>query len=288
MNEKIKKYFDLFPIVVPAIYILGYIVVNGYLSNYNFSDYNILNLTYLKAGILYSFLITIIFITMKLSFIEDTMTDNLKKSWPSLLIATANILFITTIFSFFIIDFKDLMDKDIKAFKLFGVCFILYILFRIWMMGKKPKNKLGVVVLIVPQIIFTLIILLIFCHYFNTVKDILFFNSGLALIIFLALGDFGDKNYSGKIVTDVILLIVFSFFFGKNIYGNLPFKFGGGQQYEIVVAKCKPINEIVNQNQTLDTLSVIYENDSRILINDKKKNTIFIDKSEIKAYKILK
>jgi hypothetical protein len=65
MTEKLKKYLDFFPIAVPAIYILGFIVINGHLSNYNFSDYNILNFTYLKAGILVSFIIAVVFLAMK-------------------------------------------------------------------------------------------------------------------------------------------------------------------------------------------------------------------------------
>lgn len=265
MTEKLKKYLDFFPILVPAIYILGFIVINGHLSNYNFSDYNILNFTYLKTGILIFFLIAVIFLTIKFSFAQETMTDNLKKSWPSLVIATYNILFITMLLSFAIIDFKDLIENHKTAFYIFIICFVLNGFYRVWTMGKTANNNLGVLFLTVPAIILTLIIMLTFSTYYQIIRDVLIFNSFLALIFFIALGDFGDKNYSARIITDFIVIIGFSFFFGKNIFSKIPSKFGGGQSYQIVVAKCTSINDLVNENRPLDTLSVIYENDNRLL-----------------------
>jgi hypothetical protein len=288
MTEKLKKYLDFFPIAVPAIYILGFIVINGHLSNYNFSDYNILNFTYLKAGILVSFIIAVVFLAMKFSFTKETMTDNLRKSWPSLAIVTYNILFITMLLSFIVIDFKDLLKNHKTAFYVFDTCFLLHAFFRIWSMGKTAKNNLGVLFLTIPSIILTLIIMLTLGSYNQTIKDILIFTSVLALVFFLAFGDFGDQNYNARIISDVVIIIGLVFFFGKNIFGKIPSKFGGGQQYEIIVANCNSINGIVNENRPMDTLSVIYENDSRLLISDKKKNILFIDKSEIKTYKIIK
>jgi hypothetical protein len=288
MTEKLKKYLDFFPIAVPAIYILGFIVISGHLSNYNFSDYNILNFTYLKAGILVSFLITVVFLTMKFSFSQETMTDNLQKSWPSLVIATYNIFFITMLLSFVIIDFKDLIENHITAFYIFDILFLLHSFFRIWVMGKTAKNNLGVLVLTIPAIILTLIIMVTLGKYYQTIRDVLIFNLALALVFFLAFGDLGDKNYNARIITDLILIIGLGFFFGKNILSKVPSKFGGGQPYEIVVAKCSSINDVVNENRPMDTLLVIYESDSRLLVSDKKRNTLFVDKGEIKTYKIIK
>jgi hypothetical protein len=129
--------------------------------------------------------------------------------------------------------------------------------------------------------------MLTFGTYYQTIRDILIFNSFLALVFFLAFGDFGDKNYNARVIIDLIVIIGLSFFFGKNIFSKIPSKFGGGQPYEIVVAKCTSINDVVNENRPLDTLQVIYENDSRLLVNDKKSNILFIDKGEIKTYKII-
>lgn len=288
MTEKFRKYLDFIPIVVPVIYIIGFIVINGNLSNYSFSDYQILNFSYLKAGILVSFVIAIIFLAMRFSFIEGTMTDNLEKSWPSLLISISNILFITMFLSFAIIDSKYLLLNHKVAFYVYHICFLLYAFFRIWAMNKTAKNNIGILVLTVPAIILNLIIMIILSSNFQIIRDILIFNSLLGLVFFLAFGDFGDKNYNIRIITDIIVVIGLSFFFGKNIYGKIPSKFGGGQPHEIVVAKCTPINEVVNENRLMDTLFVVYENDSRLLITDKRRNTIFVDKSEIKAYKIIR
>lgn len=287
MTEKLKKYLDLLPIAVPAIYILGFVVVNGQLSNYHFSDYNILNFTYLKAGILISFFIAIIFIAIIISFSPDTMTDNYKKSWPSLVIGTSNVLLVTLLLSFSVVDLKSLNENYKTAYYIVLIGFLLYSYFRIWASGKSPKNNLGILLLIVPAIVLLVVILITLGIYYKTIMHFLIFNSVLSIVIFLAIGEFGDKNYKARIVTDIIVLIGLCFFFGKYIFTKVPAKFGGGQPYEIVVAKSISINDLVNENRPLDTLQVLYENDSRLLVCDKSHNILFIDKGEVKAYKIL-
>ena len=62
-------------------------------------------------------------------------------------------------------------------------------------------------------------------------------------------------------------------------------KFGGGQPYEII---CKyPSDSLVNKSvPTSDTLLVLYENDDRLLLKNRKGEIMFTQKSELKTYYI--
>lgn len=296
MYDKIKKYFDLIPIIVPVIYIIGFFVINGYLSNYNFSDYNILNFTYLKAGILVSILIALLLFVITISYTKETMTDGLTKSWRSILVSIFGVLMISVVLSFILIDPMYLIRNHKTAFFIIKLSFAFFALslLRINFI-KSPKNisKISnynwfILKLIVPPIIFLSVIICTLCFYYLNVLFLLMFNITIFWIYTIMLGEFGDKGFNPAMAINFLAIIVSSFFFGKFIYGRIPSNFGGGQQHEIVVYKSSLINDLVNENRTSDTLRLIYENDNGFLITEKNKSVIFIEKSEIKAYKILR
>ncbi len=288
MNESLKKYTELLPIFVPVIYILGFIVISGHLSKFGFNDYNLINFTYLKAGILVLVFISVVFISMKFSFSKTTMTDDLTKSWPSLILGISNILFITLITTPFLIDLNDLQSYNRLASISVIILTFIYLGFRIFLIGKTPKNNIGFLIIVLPSIFLLIIVFSILSYHYDIVKFLLIFNFTLTIIFFLALGDIGDKTYGSRIMTDSIILLAVCFFFGKYLYFNIPSKLGGGQPYEIVISKIDKTNELLFLDQQLDTLKVIYENDDRILVENRKKSIIFIDKGGLKAYEILK
>src|SRR5688572_13605639 len=53
--EVILKYSALFPLFIGLCYFIGFICFSSHLSSYGISESNILNLEYLKTGLLYCF-----------------------------------------------------------------------------------------------------------------------------------------------------------------------------------------------------------------------------------------
>jgi len=106
-------------------------------------------------------------------------------------------------------------------------------------------------------------------------------------MISLTIGDFGDKNYRSMIFPNIVVLIFLSYLFGYFIYNDIPSKLGGGKPYDIVISGCHSVNTLVAEERLIDTVSVLYENDVRLLVLDKCENILFIEKKEIPAYKIL-
>jgi hypothetical protein len=285
--EKLKKYLILLPIVAPIIYFLGYVVINSYLSQYSFYDFDIFSPNYLRAGILFSIFITIIFYSVYIAFNKATMTDNYLKSWPSLLTALSNLLFITFLFNLYLVGLEHIINESNYYYWIFIICVLLYFLFRIWSDNKSPINQLGQLLLIIPSIILLIPVLLIFavsstvsCYIF-----LLVFIPGIFILI--SMGLYGDNNYKGRILSDIIILLGICFFFGMNIYPNINSKFGGGKPYKIIVNNIQENDTSTDTNIKIDTFNVIYESGSRLLLQSKDNKIIFTNKNEIPSYQIL-
>ena len=50
-KQSLKDFSIFLPIITLIIYIFGYLIISGYLSNYNVVNDDILNLNLLKAGL---------------------------------------------------------------------------------------------------------------------------------------------------------------------------------------------------------------------------------------------
>lgn len=282
MEEKIKKYLGYLPYLVPIVYFLGFILINAYLNNYGYSDYSILSVTYLKTGILISILLSVLFLNSWLSFDKETMSDNYKKSWKSLLLICHNLLVTTYIMFIYLIGFKSF--KKLWVLLLLMGLFSLFLLFRLWSDNKSPKNNNGYLILIIPGILLLLVLNLIFAFNNTLAAYLLIFNIVVSVFITLSLGLYGDKNYSIRILPDFIFLIILCFMFGNKIYGLLPYKIGGGEPYQIVID-----NSCLNKNINIksDTLRVIYENEDKfIFLRDS--NVFAVSRDEIKCYYLIK
>lgn len=260
MEEKIKKYLGYLPYLVPIVYFLGFIIINGYLNNYGYSDYSILNVTYLKTGVLISILLSILFLNSWFSFDKESMSDNYTKSWKSLLIICHNLLMITYLMFIYLIGFKSFSKLWIII--LLSDIFFLFLIFRLWSDNKTPKNNYGFLILIIPGILLMLVLNLTFAYNITLAAYLLLFNTVVTVFITLSLGLYGDKNYNNRIIPDFIFLIIFCFMFGSKIYGLLPYKIGGGEPYKIIID-----NNCLNKslNSKSDTLRVIYENEDKFI-----------------------
>lgn len=281
MEDNIKKFLGYLPYIVPIVYFLGFILINGYLNNYGYSDYSILSITYLKAGILISLLIAVFFLNAWLCFDKETMTDNYQKSWKSLLLIFHNTLFFTCLMFFYLIEIKT-FSSPLLFFLIF--LFFIYLLFALWADNKSPKNTAGYLILIIPSLIILLIIDLLFAFNITLAKYLLIFNIVVSIFITLSLGVYGDKKYNGRIITDFIFLVVVCFIFGNKIYGLLPYKIGGGEPYRIILNNNSIMN---NPTYDSDTLNVIYENEKQfIFLRDS--NVLVVARDEIKCYYLIK
>lgn len=282
MEEKIKKYLGYLPYLVPIVYFLGFILINGYLSNFGYSDYSILSISYLKTGILISVLFSILFLNCWFSFDEETMSDNYEKSWKSLLTILHNLLAITLLIDIYLIGVGSF--GKIWAIIVFSFFFTLYLLFRLWADNKLPKNNFGFLILVVPGIVLLIIVNLIFAFNNTLAYYLLIFNVVVTVFMTLSLGLYGDKNYKSRIIGDFIFLIIFCFVFGNKIYGHLPNKIGGGQPYKIVIDNNCLLNDSISK---LDTLNVIYENEDKFIF--RRDSSVFVvSRDEIKCYYLIK
>jgi hypothetical protein len=165
--------------------------------------------------------------------------------------------------------------------------FLIHTGFRIWSINKTAKNNWGVVFLLIIPLLSSLVIVILYCYLSELLRYLFLFNLALFVIFTLSIGAFGDKAYKARIITDIFFIIACSFFFGKNIYNQIPAKFGGGESYKIAVYLSKPINDKIIYNSKMDTLSVLYENDNRYLVKTKKNEILFLKKDEFKEIEIL-
>lgn len=283
----LKKIFDIVLKVAPFAYILGFFVVNGYLTSYDFTEYNILNLTFLKTGILFIIFASLIIVAVYFSFTPETMTDNYKKSWPSIVLS----LYLLHLLTFLLVplfrDANTIFEKRPVLPIMITALKLLLVLFMLWASNKIPKNSGGVLLLTIPAIVLMIVILSVYSYYNSSIAILWAAVMVLGVKVFLVFGDIGDKNYKIGVLPDFIFLIAFAFFFGKLLYPKIPNNFGGGQPYQIALSKSQNILTDTITSK-LDTFSVLYENDARFLLLSKSKEILSAEKSELKSFAIVK
>lgn len=284
---ELKKKFEIALKVAPFSYVLGFFVVNGYLTSYDFTEYNILNLTFLKTGILFIIFASLIIVAVYFSFTPETMTDNYKKSWPSIILS----LYLLHLLTFLLVPiFREtntiFENRSALAIAIRILQFLLF-LFMFWASNKEPKSNGGALLLTIPAIVLMIVILSVYSYYNSSIAILWAAIMILGVKVFLVFGDIGDKNYKIGVLPDFIFLIAFAFLFGKLLYPKIPKNFGGGQPYQIALSKSQNVlNDTVTNK--LDTFSVLYENDARFLLLSKRKEILSAEKSELKSFIIVK
>lgn len=291
MFENLKKYVDLIPKLIPLIYILGFIVIAGYFSNFGYSDFNILNIIYLKAGILIFFIFTInlsifYFITQN----TQTTITNTNLSRISLIIIRA-FIFTTMIiiFSLSIINFSDLSKIPTIPYYLGIACLIILLIINLIPENIINTNLIGKILLI--EIILLTVLVILGLIYLPLAIHVLLFNLMLWFTISILMDHFTISNISSKfknIIGDIFLIIGTCFYFGAILYDKIPPQYGGGKPYHISI-----INENIPNKKSSDnfanTYAVLYENNDIYLLSDEKtKKVISIKKSNINIVDIIK
>ncbi len=283
----LKKVFDVLIKATPIAYILGFCVINGYLTSFDFSEYNFLNLSFLKAGILLVTLISLVTLSVYFAFSPDTMTDNLTKSWPSIILS----YYLLSLLAFLLAPIYETEDTILKQTylqkKLLLILKLVLVIFMLWASYKRPKNKKGILFLTLPAIILISAILAFYSYHNSAVGYLWVAIIVLGIKAMLILGDIGDKNYRFSVIVDILFLIGFAFLFGKFLYPKTPSSFGGGKPYKIGLSKSQNIltdSTIIK----IDTFHVLYENESRYLLLNKRNEIISTEKNDLKTVIIIK
>ncbi len=281
--DELKKLQEIILKAVPIIYLLGFCIINGYLSNFEYSEYNILNVTFFKAGFLFTICVSIIILVVYHSFTPETMTDDFTKAYPSILHSIYQINVIICVFTipFLHITHVNILSAIIVTIVSFYVFWISSYPAKRYLLSKSIFLYYALAVL--PYI--SLIAYLFSKNYL--VGIIWLFGMLTGAIAFLSFGDFGDKQYNIQIVRDFIFLIALSLLFGKFVYGELPTVIGGGKPYQMATARKLEIysDSIINK---LDTFQVLYESDVRYILKDKKGQVFNTKKDELKTVLLIK
>lgn len=281
MEENFKRYLGYIPYLIPFIYFLGFITVNGYLATYNYSDYTLFNTSYLKAGLIISIIYAIIFLTIWFSFTQETMSDNFKKNWKSTLIAFHYLLLITSFILYYLAGL-DLFQNKYLYYLIIGL-YAVFVIFTLLFDKIYVNNTKRFLLVILPQTIALLIINLIFAFNDKLSAYVLLFILFTAVFMIASLGLYGDKNYGRRIIIDFLILIIISFIFGNKIYGLVPYKIGGGSPYTIIIENDCLKKDIPSQ---ADTLKVIYENKEKYLFM--RDSIVFaVSREEVKCFYIM-
>lgn len=279
-----KKILDDYSKLIPAFtilaYILGFVIVSGHLSQFNFVNEELFNTAFVKSGLLFLVLVIPIQIILYLNFEEPT--DNLliaKKYYPTL---TVNVLTYLLVITLFLIDYKKLNNWESTI--LIPVCLldIVTYLLATSLLFKNKKHSTKIIIQLIIPVIFLIYFGFRF-PFFGSLYLIILITS---LFFVLALGVIADKKYSwGHYSVYIIWFILIAFLFGRNVYGNLPNYLGGGLPYKTtIIAKPESsmfLNQIGfgNADNFKYRIELIYISSNKYLL--RKNNTTFYLSKEL-------
>jgi hypothetical protein len=263
-KEKIKEYARILPLLTLCIYVIGFVIINGYLFKYSLVNDEFINTSFLKTGLIFTILFAPILIILYLNF--EQPTDNLniaKKYYP---IFTVNILTYLLYVSIFLIDYKKLYRWEILAYILgLSIDSFTYLLATSYLFRNK-KYKIKIIIQLIVPITFLIylgikftylgifyILVIIVCHNF-----------------ILWLGVVGDKKYTwGHFTSNILWFLFLAFIFGRTIYGDLPSHFGGGASVKIVLLIKQDKAEYLSKIGMTKNADVVSEVDLLYISSDK-------------------
>ena len=278
-KQSLKDFSIFLPIITLIIYIFGYLIISGYLSNYNVVNDDILNLNLLKAGLLFVILLIPILIIVYLNYKEPT--DNLIKAFKYLPTLLINIFTYILWISLFIIDFNKLKGWERPAFFIgFILDNLFYLLATSYACRDKSRFFKFIIQIIIPVII--ILYLGIKYSYLGYLYGIIIATS---IVFILVLGLIGDKKYNWGHFSILFIWVCFtSYIFGLKVYKNIPNYFGGGFPYKtLIISKpnenvyLKNIGFDFNDSTFIDSVDILYVSSDKYLIS-KNEQIFFISK----------
>ncbi len=267
MREKLKEFISYIAIITPIVYIIGFVIVNSYLSKYGVSDFEVITSSYLKSSLLFSFLCFTIIATILVSF--KNPTDNLKKNAHEHLLFYSNFLLLCSIivpilfgsgFSF--------ITNGFFSFKSIGLfSFMLYIFIRI-LIWQPAFSKKSYFILYFSILSTLLIVYLISLSFDKSVTKYFIFSFLLiGIILSLEYGDYKDGTYRIDKLTFTILTLLFvTIIYGRYVYGEIPTYFGGPKNsFSEICIKDSIIINNVKTNKLLNS-RIIYSNSTNYFV----------------------
>ena len=110
VKDRLKDFASIIPVFTVLVYALGFVIINGYLSQYNLVLDDLVNSNYIKSGL--SFLILTIPILFVLYLNFDKPSDDFavaKKYYPTFAV---NILTYLLVITLLIIDYKKITNFE--------------------------------------------------------------------------------------------------------------------------------------------------------------------------------
>lgn len=278
MDTRLKDIVAIFPLLTLVVYSLGLEVVSGYLSQYGLTNDDLINATILKAAFCFLLLLGPILIVLYLNI--DKPTDNFhlaKKYFPFLLINVSTYLLFV---SFFLIDFKKLAQWEALTF-LVGLttdAFTFFLATSLLFKDKPLRTK------ILIQLIIPALFLPYLSFRFSYMLGLYFIILFTSLLFVLMLGLVADRKVSwGHFSVHIFLLLFVSFYFGRNVFGNIPNQFGGAAPiHTTVLAKPEKMAFLktvgfTNADTVSSKVDLLYVSGDKYLLNTGKR-TFFLSK----------
>lgn len=269
---KLKAFVSLIPLFALLVYGLGFVIISGYLSQYDFILDDLVNSTYIKAGLVFSILAVPILLVLYLNFEEPT--DNLlvaKKYYPTLLV---NILTYLLAVTLFIVDYKNITNLD-RNLLVLGVCIdTLLWLLATSLLFKDKKQSIKILI----QLLIPVILLIYFGIRYNYLGYLYFIVFIICIGFVLAIGQVADKKLTwGHYLAQIIWIVFTAYLFGKNVYGNLPSYLGGGASFSTTIIVKEVNNNFIKRigfDQKEDILykvEILYISSDKYLIRSNNK-----------------
>lgn len=265
-EESIKELTSYMTVGIFLSYLIGYLVVTGFLTNHNIYNDDLLNINFLKTGIVFLLvLVPILFIIVSET---DVYSEVLSKA--ILYVVAISLLFIEfrviyflilppyLLLYYFTLKYKIRYGKIIWTFNIIALIgpIILALSYNfLW----------NLYLLIVLTFIFTFVILLLF-----------------------RIKKFGF----GYFIAHLFWGCIIAYYFGTHIYANLPYSFKGGYSGSTLII-CKEESKVYlnnigfsfNETTFEDTVEILYSSNDKFLISKGKNESYFLSKSLFNGFK---
>lgn len=235
-NENVKN--SLFKLgdalkIVPSIggiaYLCGFVIINSYLSKYDFFDESILSSKYLIAGM--GFLLLLLPLVVIIISNSENPTDDLSKSWQESLDLLRIVLWYSFFFDVITIKIHSLSSTEIFIIL---VSFSILSLTNFYLTSQAARNVNHI------KRILIMLALLVLYHIASTIflpvigfMKMIIIVTGVGTIVII--GQIGDGEYNfGKIGMLVIQFLLLATLFGNGVYDKFPARFGGGEVKEFI------------------------------------------------------
>jgi hypothetical protein len=286
MKEKLKEFISFSAVIIPMVYIVGFVIINSYLSRFGVLDSEFLSITYLKAGVYFSFLCFMVFTLILISFARPT--DNLKKNAPEHVLFFHNLLFFCSVVSLFTFGSpKTLPFESRTSFLSIGFyCFMSYMFLR-FLIWKPRMTKITFAIL---YLIFLSGLLLVFLFALSNVFPAVKYFVGSFFLIgfFIALeyGDYKDGTYRlDKLGFAMLLFIMATSLYGRNVYCDLPTYLGGSKNPFIEICLNDSISIENIKNDKIFNKEIIYSNSTAYYIQINDSTLVQVNKDIVKYIK---